>query len=326
VARAPGRAGLRYARRPTPLSGGYWATLYAFCLVGAPPGFEGELVLRLMPDGARASREVVVQHAVAQAGFPAPRIRLTGDRNGGLGAAFSIMDRAPGGSLASGLSGRERVRVFRRVPALLGETMAALHRLDASPVLDALASAGLPRMAQGVGGLLDEIGERIARLRVRGFDSALAWLHARRVEPERLVVCHGDLHPLNLVLHEGRVSALVDWTNARIAEPAFDVAYTTQLLDAMPIAAPRAARPLLRLFGRRTARLFSESYGAAFDPTRLRWYEALHALHLLVRVAEARTSPEPLLPSHPWEIAAPDSAAAFEARTGLALELPPAPS
>lgn len=327
IERAAGRTGLRYARRPTPLSGGWWASLYGFCIENGPPGFEGELVLRLMPDEARARREVVIQHAVATAGFPAPRIRLAGDRAAGLRAAFSIMDRAPGGSLAGGLSGGERLRAFRRVPALLGETMAALHRLDPTPVLEALARAGLPRIAQGVAGLLEEIGERVAPLRLRGFDSAIAWLHARRVEPEWLVVCHGDLHGFNLVLSDGRVSALVDWTNARIAEPAFDVAYTAQLLEAMPVAAPRAARPLLRLLGRRAARQFLESYQrkSSFDASRLRWYEALHALHLLARVAEARRGPAPLLPTHPWEIAAPGAAASFETLTGLGLVLPPSP-
>jgi aminoglycoside phosphotransferase (APT) family kinase protein len=326
--RAAGRAGLRYARRPTPLSGGWWAALYGFCIENAPRGFEGELVLRLMPDDARARREVVIQHAVAATGFPAPKVRLAGDRAAGLGASFSIMDRAPGGSLASGLAGGERLRAFRRAPVLLGETMAALHRLDPTPVLEALARAGLPRIAQGVAGLLEEIGERVAQLRLRGFDSAVAWLHARRVEPEWLVVCHGDLHPLNLVISEGRVSALVDWTNARIAEPAFDVAYTAQLLEAMPVAAPRAARPLLRLLGRRAAHRFVESYQgrSAFDAARLRWYEALHALHLLARVAEARSGPAQLLPTHPWEIAAPAAAATLEERTGLALSLPARPS
>ncbi len=328
VERASGRTGLRYARRPAPLAGGWWAALYGFCIESAPPGFAGELVLRLMPEDERARREIVIQQAVAAAGFPAPRIRLSGDRAAGLGAPFSIMDRAPGGSLAHGLEGRERLRAFRRIPELLGETSAALHRLDPAPVLDALAAAGFPRVSQGVAGLLEEIGERVRRAELRGFDAVLAWLHARRAEPEWLTVCHGDLHGFNLIVSGGRVTALVDWTNARVADPAFDVAYTAQLLATMPVLVPRPVRPLLRVLGRRAARQFVTAYqrSGAFDATSLRWHEALHALHLLVRVAEARRSPAPLLPTHPWELAAESAAATVEERTGLSLMLPPRPS
>lgn len=324
VERHSGRSGLRFARPPTPLAGGYWAAIYGFCVAGAPPGFEGELVLRLAPDDERGRRECVLQQAVAALGFPAPHIRLCGGPEAGLGARFAIMDRAPGGSLADGLSPGERARAARRMPRLLGETMASLHALDPAPVLAALEQAGWSRVAQGVGGLMQEIAEAVERLALARYDRVLAWLHARRVEPEWLVICHGDLHGFNLILREGKVSGVVDWTNARVAEPAFDVAYTATLLEQMPVAAPVLLRPLLGLVGRRASRQFLESYRVrgSFNADRLRWYEALHALRLLVRLAESRRSETPLPPSHPWELMAGASQARVEELCEIRLELP----
>ncbi|HXZ83891.1 MAG TPA: hypothetical protein VEI82_00240 [Myxococcota bacterium] len=89
-----GRRDLEYAKRPTPLGGGYWAEIFAFELRDPPRGFGGELILRRMPDPERARRETAVQTALAELGFPTPRVRATGGAGEALNRAFSIMDRA----------------------------------------------------------------------------------------------------------------------------------------------------------------------------------------------------------------------------------------
>src|SRR5437867_2286952 len=48
---------LAYADPPTPLRGGFWAEIHAFRLAEPPPGFAGDLVVRIMPDGTRATRD-----------------------------------------------------------------------------------------------------------------------------------------------------------------------------------------------------------------------------------------------------------------------------
>ena len=88
---------------PAPLAGGFWAALYAFRLERAPQELSGELVARVIPtDEAHCQREALMQTAAAAAGFPAPRIHLTGGRDAGLGRPYIIMDRMPGGTLADG--------------------------------------------------------------------------------------------------------------------------------------------------------------------------------------------------------------------------------
>ena len=67
------------------------------------------------------------------------------------------------------------------------------------------------------------------------------------------VVCHGDLHPFNLLVDGDRVM-LIDWTNSRIADPTFDLAFTHLMLTEMPVDVPKIAKvalgPVARSLGR----------------------------------------------------------------------------
>jgi hypothetical protein len=76
---------LDFAAPPEPLTGGFWAELLAFRLVGAPAGFDGDLVARVMPDAAVARKETLVQAEVARCGFPTPKVRAAGGPGDGTG-------------------------------------------------------------------------------------------------------------------------------------------------------------------------------------------------------------------------------------------------
>ena len=323
--RHTGMPGLAYAVPPVPLAGGFWAALYGFRLSHGPQDLSGDLVLRVMPtDEDHCRREALMQAAAAGAGFPAPRIHLVGGSEAGLGRPFIIMDRAPGGTVASGLGGWEKTRVLVRMPALLAKTMAQLHALDPGMV------SGL-RDAASVATVLAELAERIQPLGLDGFVAALAWLYEHQPVERRRVICHGDLHPFNLVIVNGRASALLDWTNAVLADPAFDVAYTSQLLALWPVAVPGLPRRLLKpIAGRLAASRFLAEYRrrARVEPASGQWYEALHTLRLLTRVARWRTgiTRPPRARNHPWQLAASDAANAFQRHTGIRIELPPAAS
>ena len=130
---ATGTPGLEYERRPEPMRGGFWAELFAFSLANPPAGWPAELVARLMPDPGSARKETIVQRAVAAAGFPTPIVRAAGGPDDGLGLAFMVMDRAPGGPALSGLDGLSPAavpRLLRQIPDLLATSMARLHALD----------------------------------------------------------------------------------------------------------------------------------------------------------------------------------------------------
>jgi aminoglycoside phosphotransferase (APT) family kinase protein len=127
-----------------------------------------------------------------------------------------------------------------------------------------------------------------------GLVAALGWLVEHRPrEPARLAICHGDFHPQN-ILHDGRrVTGILDWPNAFVADPAYDVASTLVILKNAPIelaGAPAAVRWLVR-FGRRVlVRRYLAGYRRRrpFDDRTLHYYEAASCMRGIVRTAEAR--------------------------------------
>lgn len=225
-----------YADLPTRMQGGAAADVWRFRLAGAPAGLDRPLVLRRLPRGygaARVVKERMVQNALASQGYPAPRVHLTCADPSILGGAFLVLDLLPGGHLLRARAG---------APEMLGKAHAALHGLDAAPVARALgrrsAKPSASRTVQG-SPALRTMAIRHPRLR-----SVVDWLAASRpAEPESLAVCHGDFHPLNVLVEDGRVTGVLDWSNCTVEDPAADVA-CTMLLIAVPgrrLLAPQAS-------------------------------------------------------------------------------------
>ena len=59
----------------------------------------------------------------------------------------------------------------------------------------------------------------------------MSWLRERRPpEPGRRAICHGDFHPQNILSEGGAVTGVLDWPNALVADPTYDVASTRIIL------------------------------------------------------------------------------------------------
>jgi aminoglycoside phosphotransferase (APT) family kinase protein len=302
-----GVPGLAYAAGPVELTGGFWATLLAFSLRNAPAGWDGELVARVMPDEALARKETIVQAAVAAAGFPTPTVRGSGDANNVMGRAFMVMDRADGAPLLAGLDGLGALasapRLFRLIPDTLAATMAGLHALDPEPVRDGLR--GVSDVACDLPAMLDGMRVGAEHCRRQDLASAASWLIEHPVRDDGDVICHGDLHPFNL-LRDGMGNVTVlDWSAALLAPATYDVAFTSIMLSEPPLLVPNPLRPTIRAVGRRLDARFLRTYrresARAVDADALRWYQAVVCLRALVEVAhwvEAGVIDE--RPGHPW--------------------------
>lgn len=84
-------------------------------------------------------------------------------------------------------------------------------------------------------------------------DPAVVNAALRRLESlaDGSMVCHGDMHPGNVIL-AARGPVVIDWETARAGPPEADIARTLLLLDgALPDGTPRLQRALLVLFQRR---------------------------------------------------------------------------
>jgi aminoglycoside phosphotransferase (APT) family kinase protein len=271
---------LEYAEPPVAISGGYDTEILAFRLRRAPAEWSRPLILRRLGpeyDPTRALRERDIQNAVAGLGFPAPRVLAASADPGALDGAFLIMERMPG---------RPMLEVRKiGVAAVLSRTQLRLHALDSGPLL---------RAAMTFDGLLDQFGRRIAARSIHGLGGGLDWLTAHRpAEAARLVICHGDFHPQNILMEAAVVTGVIDWPNALVADPAYDVATTRIILGLVPLelstlpAVARvlvsAARPLLLaryLAGYRRSR--------PIDGRALGYYEAAACMRQLIRIGEQR--------------------------------------
>jgi aminoglycoside phosphotransferase (APT) family kinase protein len=326
-----GRDELAYAEALTELSGGFFTENHAFRLAGVPSPWSGSMVLRLFPvalaDEA-VRREAVVQRELAAAGFPTPRVTHFDPQARIDGRRYFVMERMAGKPLMGGISAKLVLRdgpgLLRRLARITAEQQAALHAIDPERVVEALdgTPATIERWFEQLQRVIDAGGV--------GFASGLNWLVANRpVEPGRRVVCHGDLHPGNILVDgNGAVTAVLDWTVATIAEPSLDVGFTTMAFALAPVDVPRPAQRIVARWGRGIARRYVRAYAArtGADMAARPYYEALRcavevgnaALHRLA-VAEGRGDEQP---RPTWDSIADSMVRYFGARTGVELTMP----
>ena len=242
---------------------------------GLPPEWSAPIVLRVKSDADRlteAEREAAVQAWLADRDYPAPRVLHVFAPGELLARPAQVMERAPGVTML------ERVR---RAPWSTPRLLRRLARLQAR--LHGLAVEDFPpgddlvdhrlRLPRRVADELDHRGLTEALERIDRLAAAL-----RDAPPS---VCHGDFHPLNVIV-DGEDASVVDWTDAGVGDRHGDVARTVVLLDVAWIAAGGAAeRGALRVLGPRLARRYRRAYEQhlPLDPRRLARWAPLHLVH-----------------------------------------------
>jgi len=317
----PGFEDAALSGEPQPITGGFWATLLLLPLDAAPVP---AVVLRLMPDTPLTAKETAFQREAFRQGFPVPEILLAGDRDAGLGRAYLVMAHIAGAPPLAGLDGVAALRrlpsTARALPQLLGSVMAQLHTLDPAPFL-ALRDTGVSVETTD---LLDSWTAWADALGRTDVATAAARLSELRPTPAATVVCHGDLHPFNLLVDADGKWTLLDWTAAVIAEPAYDISFTSILLRHPPLAVPRMLQPAIDAAGAYVTRRFQASYQANGqslpDPARLAWHTALHSVRILLEVEAWRhdgTVADHL--GHPWLSIGRTAAAVLSRATGTAV-------
>lgn len=312
------------ADEPRPLTGGFWATILHLRLTGTPDDVPDDVVLRVVPHPEMGAKEIAVQAALAEAGAPTPTVHLSGPAGGPLGDAWAVMDLAAGDPLLAGLDGAAALRGFPRIlarlPAQLADTMAAIHRVDAALVLERVRAVA-PTVALTIDELWPHLHAGAERAGRHDLVDALGTLSSDIPRQDDVVLCHGDLHPFNLLRDGDRITVL-DWTGALIAPPACDVALTRLLLRYPPLAAPPALRPIIGVGARALAGRFVHRYrqsNPTADLTNLDWHTALHATRVLIDLATWQATSDPRADNHPWHLIAPGATKELARITGIEL-------
>jgi aminoglycoside phosphotransferase (APT) family kinase protein len=143
------------------------------------------------------------------------------------------------------------------------------------------------------------------------------------------VICHGDFHPLNILVSGATVTGVLDWPNTLVADAAYDVAGTRTILGLTPVEllpVPAPIRWLLRAWLPRMADRYVRGYRRrqALDPAVLAYHEALSCMRHLVRVVESRRRGAPLNPLDASSFGEA-LAARFARLTGVSPSVPPMP-
>jgi aminoglycoside phosphotransferase (APT) family kinase protein len=286
-----GCADAEFAEAPAGLEGGYDTAIFAFRLSGAAPPWDGPLVLRLFRSEHQAQPRIesATQNAVADMGYSCPRVLLSGGDSGVVGGRpYMIMERAAGKPMIRYITSPGHMTL--RASPTLAQAHARLHALDAQAFRERLAAVGLTdadlaRMT--FEGEFAMIEEEQARLGIAALEPAMAWLRAHRPAPRADVICHGDFHPLNVMMDADGAYSVIDWSLARFAEPEYDIARTIILWRRAPIDRTVVAGPLRLLIGagRRT---FLWRYMRVYrklgpiDGERLRYYEGFAAMRTII--------------------------------------------
>lgn len=189
-----------------------------------------DLILRIYQGdraAQKAAREFNGMRRLHQEGFPVPRVSQLVTENSPFGKPFVIMDRIVGRTMADVLAESSQARMLQLLNCFC-EMFVQLHALDWRPFVSD------PAPYETVGPIslwLSGRREFIHQLRVDAFDPVFDWLGERRSEVpcERLAVIHGDYHPYNVLVRDDGVAFVIDWTNIRVSDFRFDLAWTLLL-------------------------------------------------------------------------------------------------
>jgi len=293
---------------PRPLSGGFWAEMWTLDLAPDTRGDDlpARLVLRLAPDPQPAAWETTFQAGVAEQNYPTPKIYAFDFQPAASERAWCVMEHVDGVPLLGGLSGLRALGALPKLATGLPDTLARaaadLHRLDPAPIETALDALG--DRTVGVDSIIDHYISFARGLGDSSLQRSIERLAATRPKSQLRVVCHGDLHPFN-VLTAGDHHVVLDWTAGQIAHPAFDLAFTHLLLANPPLAAPKPLRPIINAAARRLANRFINTYRKLgphpIDTDTLDWYRALHACRIITDLTTWRADGTiDTHHGHPW--------------------------
>lgn len=282
---------LSFAEPLTPIAGGFDTGIFGFRLAGAAAPWDAPLVLRAFRAGTAPERvrfEIALHAAIAAQGYPVPRVLHASATPEAIGAAFLVLERVPGERLVPPQIGPATLRF----PSVLADAQLRLHALDPEPVARAIEAAGVPRASVRAAQELLHFAQRSEEQGLGGLRPGLGWLreHPPARAPE--VVCHGDFHPLNVMVERGALSGVLDWTLAHVKldDPAYDVGATTALLRHGPVDVPRALSGVVHVARRLLLGAYRRRYlrARALLPASVDYYEALRTLGCAIEAAEHR--------------------------------------
>ena len=218
-----------YEVSPSQIQGGNETYIFHFKLKHVHPPLSEPLVLRIFRKGLgfrpkHAIMESVVHNSLVDQGLPVPYVHYSCIDQNYLGEQFMIMDFLPGAMLHL-VFGHDTYIV-------LGKMHAALHNVNPNQLNKNMITEGFGDRQYSIEGKFDLLLKAIERF--PWLKEIVVWLIENKPsECENPSICHGDFHEGNLLAKDGKVTAILDWSQCRIGDPIMDVAATLVLQNAV---------------------------------------------------------------------------------------------
>nr|WP_245992936.1 phosphotransferase family protein [Prauserella muralis] len=221
--------------------------------------------------------EFSVLKALETSELPTPYARWLDADGTWFGRPSLIMRRVPGECDYHVLRGTRPLAWRRDLAERLCDLLAAVHAVDwrRLRIGDVLPDPGMAAAAYE----LDRWETVLRRDQLEDYpelELALGWLRATVPPGSRTVLVHGDFKPGNVLLEDGRVTALLDWELAHLGDPLEDLGWVTQPLRAREHTIARAwsNEDLIARYEHTT--------GAQVDRASLAWWTAFAAFKTAV--------------------------------------------
>ena len=196
-----------------------------------------------------------------------------------IGKPFIVMDRVPGACPNPwGSDGRRYYQEASErgvLPGSFTQALADLHNLDwRAAGLDFLGVPG-----PGNDFALSEVAKWKELMSLAGvvhepiLEDLICWLEENAPTTDRLSLIHGAYRTGNLLIHDDRVSAVLDWETQCIGDPMYDVAYMLSDLN-------REGTDLLSNLVPRDEffRQYERETGLEIDEEKCRYYNMLYCM------------------------------------------------
>ncbi|AFH62512.1 aminoglycoside phosphotransferase APH(3') [Paenibacillus caseinilyticus] len=163
-------------------------------------------------------REAGVLEHLTRTALPVPKVYCFAEQEHGADGlhAWLLMQHLPGESLRSVIA-EEKDEGARH--KLLRRFGAALKELHSTPCPAALRHDG----GRWLDHMLAEAEHSLTHERVDGTAELLKQLKANRPREIKQTLIHGDFTVDNVLVHEGRISGIIDWSGGALGDPRYDV-------------------------------------------------------------------------------------------------------
>jgi aminoglycoside phosphotransferase (APT) family kinase protein len=207
------------------MAGGFEAYLYKFKIEGNHK-IKGKLVLRLFPkynNPETATWQTMIHNLLREECLPVPRVYYSTSDTNILGGSFLIMEYVEGKVIDP--------IIDPSIFVLTAKTQARLHLIDGAKISEKIVAHGHSVDSHTFEGRIRWIVEKSRKH--PGLEEAVNWLIDNRPpEPLHPKIIHGDLHPMNLLVHDGEVTAILDWSGFMVGDPMSGLGWTKALFIA----------------------------------------------------------------------------------------------